>query len=349
MAVDDVPDVSDAVVPGAASTASSGARCDEPLKKEAVPGGRKFADMSSDEKDRWMKAYSRQAKDRYGGLERALREQLVSEGRLPASALWEDTRDDPTTTIELCVDEEFERTFTEAALGLALNVGPRGAIIVKRCVPGSSSASRRIPPGVMLTHIAGVPLEHPSLKEVQALLQGAERPLTLRLRQTEASLALAQASVRAAEAEREAYVRAIAAAKARYEEEMIPAPLETAAAFERTYTEARLGLCLSDASSSDGTRRRTVVRKCVPRTPSWKSGLPPDVVIVAINGKSVEFRRFKEVKKLIELAQRPVTIAFSAAEEPIAFPAGGRAGGSDRRGGGTVEPTAVPAYVRRPV
>ena len=36
-----------------------------------------------------------------------------------------------------------------------------------------------------------------------------------------------------------------------------------------------------------------------PRTPAYKSGLPEDVTIISINGKSVEFRRFKEVKKMI--------------------------------------------------
>ena len=69
---------------------------------------------------------------------------------LPPNALWEDQKDDPSTTIQLDINEEFERKFTEDALGIALNVGKRGAIVVKRCVPGSPSASRRIPPSWVL-------------------------------------------------------------------------------------------------------------------------------------------------------------------------------------------------------
>ena len=89
---------------------------------------------------------------RWSGMELALRRQMIEEGHLPPSALWEDVKDDPTSTVELCTDEEFNRAFTEDALGIALNVGNRGQIIVKRCVPGSPSASRRIPP-VSYTHL----------------------------------------------------------------------------------------------------------------------------------------------------------------------------------------------------
>ena len=236
------------------------------------------------------------------------------------------------------IKEEFERSFTEASLGIALNVGKRGTIIVKRCVPGSPSASRRIPPGVVLTHVGETPLGYPSLKEVQTLLQSAERPVKLRFRQTEASLAVAHQSVRAVAHERAEHERKQAEAKARFAEEMRPAEVtEQAETFTRTYAEARLGLCLVDGAS--GELRRTRVSKCLPRTPAWKSGLPENCCIVAINGKSVEFRRFKEVKKLIELAQRPVTIAFSTEEEPVTFPASARkAAGAE-----------LPAYARRPV
>jgi hypothetical protein len=47
--------------------------------------------------------------------------------------------------------------------------------------------------------------------------------------------------------------------------------------------------------------------------------------------------RFKEVKKLIELAQRPVTLSFSMEEDPV-FPVSAKKAAS-----------AVPAYARRPV
>ena len=49
-----------------------------------------------------------------------------------------------------------------------------------------------------------------------------------------------------------------------------------------------------------------------------------------------------QVKKLIELAQRPVTIDFSMAEE-VSFPA------APPRGARATEAGGVPAYVRRPV
>ena len=295
--------------------------------------------MTPEQVRQWVEQQAKACSNRYAGMERALRQQLIDEGILPPSALWEDVREDPSTTVQLCIEEEFTRKFTEAALGLALNVGKRGAIIVKRCVPGSPAASRRIPPGVILTHVNDTALEYPSLKDVQTMLQQAERPVALRFRQTDASLALAHDSVRAVKHERDEYERKLAEAKRQFAEEMKPAvDVETAERFERTYAEARLGLCLKDASSADG-RRRTVVSKCLPRTPAWKSGLPADVYIVAINGKSVEFRRFKEVKKLIELAQRPVTIGFSQEEEPT-FPANAKAKPSG---------DAVPAYARRPV
>ena len=83
---------------------------------------------------------------------------------------------------------------------------------------------------------------------------------------------------------------------------------------------------------------------CVPRTPSYKSGIPAGAAIVAINGKSLEFRRFKEVKKLIELAQRPITLDFSTEDEPT-FPRTGKA-----RVPGMDEGSApLPAYAFRPV
>lgn len=295
--------------------------------------------MTDEEVKKWVEDQAKMKVDRYAGLERALRESLIKEGVLPPSALWEDAKEDPSKTIQLCIDEEFERKFTEASLGLALNVGRRGAILVKRCVPGSPSASRRIPPGVILTHVGDTKLEYPSLKDVQSMLQQAERPVTLKFRQSEASMAIARASVRAVVHEREEHEQKAAESKACFEEEMKRVETETAEVFERTYSEARLGLCLVDDTDSEAGIRRTRVRKCLPRTPSWKSGLPENVCITAINGKSVEYRRFKEVKKIIELAQRPVTIAFST-EDDVTFPAPAK----------PANPTGdLPAYARRPV
>ena len=317
------PDVSDPGPPGSSST--------------DAPKAKGLADMTDEEARQWIEMQAKKKQNRYAGLERALRQQLIQEGVLPPSALWEDTAEDPSSTVQLCTDEEFERKFTEASLGLALNVGNHGTILVKRCVPGSPSASRRIPPGVVLTHVGDAKLEHLSLKDVQTMLQQAERPVKLKFRQTEASLALAHASLRKVASEREEHDRKVQAAKEQYAEEMLQVEEETAEVFTRTYAEARLGLCLKDASA-DG-RRRTLVAKCLPRTPAWKSGLPENVCITSINGKSVEFRRFKEVKKLIELAQRPVTIGFSREDEP-AFPATQKKPPKEGE---------LPAYARKPV
>ena len=319
------PDVSDPGPPGSSST--------------DAPKAKGLADMTDEEARQWIEMQAKKKQNRYAGLERALRQQLIQEGVLPPSALWEDTAEDPSSTVQLCTDEEFERKFTEASLGLALNVGNHGTILVKRCVPGSPSASRRIPPGVVLTHVGDAKLEHLSLKDVQTMLQQAERPVSLRFRQTDASMAIASASVRAVAQEREEHERRLTEARLRFEEEMRPVEPETALVFSRTYSEARLGLCLVDDSDEAAGTRRTRVRKCLPRTPSWKSGLPENVCITAINGKSVEYRRLKEVKKLIELAQRPVTIAFSM-EEEVSFPAARSR---------PQQAEDVPAYVLRPV
>lgn len=359
-----------AAPPAASDTAKPAAETSE---KDAEKKKNPFLEMSVDEIKEWVASQcvtrdrtqnpsaacallmssfgvlcdsAKRKESRYAGLERALRESLIKEGVLPPSAIWEDQKDDPSMTVELCIEEEFDRSFTEPALGLALNVGKRGAIVVKRCVPGSPAASRRIPPGVELMSINEEALQYPSLKEVQTTLQKAERPVKLHFRQTEASLALAHASVRAVRNERDEHVRKLEEAKARYEEEMRPAEIETAEAFERTFAEGRLGLCLKDASTPSGVRpkrRRTVVFKCLPRAPAWKSGLPEGAIVVSVNGKSVEFRRFKEVKKIVELAQRPVTIAFSTADEPVFPPTikKSRKIPSDA--------AAVPAYARKPV
>ena len=273
----------------------------------------------------------------WAGMERALREQMVKEGHLPKSILWEyeGIAADPTTTIELETDEEFLRTFTDPQLGLALNLGHRGALVVKRCVPGSPAASRRIPPGCELVEVNQKELMHLSLKDAQLILKDAERPVTLKFRQTEASRAIAQGSLKAAEDERTAAQRAKEEAKVKYEEEMRPTTPETAATFSRTYTQPRLGLVLHESED----KKRTSIKSCIPRMPAYKSGIPSGAVIVAINGKSVQFRRFKEVKKLVEIAQRPITIDFSMEDEPVYPPTTKKVPGQD----------GVPAYAFRPI
>jgi C-terminal processing protease CtpA/Prc len=281
------------------------------------------------------------------GIEMALRKQMVEEGHLPKSALWDTWAHDDgdaSTTIELETDEEFLRTFTEPQLGLALNNGPRGSIIVKRAVPGSPAASRRIPPGVMLIEVNEQKLEHLSLKEAQTLLKDAERPVKLKFKQTDTSRDLAQGSHKVANDEREADARAKAEAARLFAEEMRPATPTTELTFSCTYNAARLGLVLQEGEPRADGKKSTLVKMCVPRTPSYKSGIPAGAAIVAINGKSLEFRRFKEVKKLIELAQRPITLDFSTEDEPT-FPRTGKA-----RVPGMDEGSApLPAYAFRPV
>ena len=279
------------------------------------------------------------SKSGWKGLELALRKQMVEEGHLPKSCLWEDDTfdNDASTTIELETDEEFLRTFTEPQLGLALNVGYRGSIVVKRCVPGSPAASRRIPPGVMLVEVNEKKLEFISLKEAQTLLKDAERPVKLKFKQTDTSRTLAQSSVKSVQDELAADKRAKEEAKRKYEEEMRPVSPVTDETFSFTYNAAQLGLVLQE--SNDGEKKRTSIKMVVPRQAAYKSGIPAGAVIVAINGKSVEFRRFKEVKKIIQLAQRPITIDFSMEDEPT-FPQ------NAKRPPGKGE---VPAYAFRPV
>jgi C-terminal processing protease CtpA/Prc len=91
--------------------------------------------------------------------------------------------------------------------------------------------------------------------------------------------------------------------------------LETAETFSRTFECARTGMCLGDG----GGKGKTFVSKCLPGSAALKAGIPKGAVITAINCKSVEFRRFKEVKKLVQIATRPVTIDYSTEETPT-FP-----------------------------
>lgn len=286
------------------------------------------------------------------GVEVALRRQMVEEGHLPQSALcdtWAHNQHDASTTIELETAEEFFRTFTEQQLGLVINNGPRGSIIVKRAMPGSPSASRRIPPGVMLVEVNGRQLQQLSLRDAQTLLKDAERPVKLKFQQTETSRTLAQGSHKQADDERAADTDARAAAAARFAEEMRPATPTNEVRFERTYDAARLGLVLCESEQSANGTRVTRVKQCIPRSPSYKSGIPNGAAIVSINGKSVESRRMKEVKKLIELARRPVAIGFSMEDEPT-FPQTGQARVPVTGDDGRVASSSalLPAYALKP-
>lgn len=250
---------------------------------------------------------------KWAGIERALRAQAIQEGNLPPDHVTEATGASATLCLELA--EEFSRTFTEERLGIALNYGDKGRVIVKRCVQGSAAASRRIPPGAFVTRINGELLNHKSLEQVQQLIQKTPRPIRIDFEQSESSRTFAEGSRRQAahevEAEKAAQDALVAARRAA-EIERHTTKYETAETFSRTFTDERLGICLGDG----GGPGRTFVRKCLPGSAAFKAGVPPDVCITAINGKSVEFRRFKEVKKLLQIASRPVTVDFSREETP---------------------------------
>ena len=212
----------------------------------------------------------------------------------------------------------FTRTFAEATLGLRLAEDGRGGIVVKEAVEGTPAAQRCIPIGCYVTTVNDTSLANMSAKEVQRMLARAERPVTLHF---EPSKEMRQAAAARAEAADRA------------------TPLEKAETFSRQFTAARLGLILSEDQGSIPGKILTRIKATVPRSPARQAGVPPGSTIVAVNGKSVEWRKtYKEVKKLIELAQRPVTINFSAAEE-VVFP------------NGNADPARgqVPGYVLRPV
>lgn len=240
-----------------------------------------------------------------------------------------------------CFTETFERKFTEQSLGLVLNIGEQNRIILKRCMPESPASSRRIPPGVFVTTINGESIDHRSLKDVQKMIIKAERPITVGFAQSETSRAISQSSIKASEKEQADKKEAI---RQREEAAARTYPIEMAETFTREFVEARLGLALEEHPSG-----RTLIKHCLPHSPAAKDGVRPGVTITAINDHSVEFRRFKEVKKLIELAERPILIAFSGAEPPQ-YPQGGKRrsqkGVLRRNGSGADE--NVPAYALRP-
>lgn len=282
---------------------------------------------------------------KWNGIERALREQMIKEGNLAPDADAEAVGENATLALE--VADEFTRTFTEERLGIALNVGHKGRIIVKRCVEGTPAARRRIPPGAFVTKINDTSTDHKSLQEVQEMIKSGTRPLKIDFSQSESSKAIAENSRKVAskevQAQKEAHAAMIAARKAA-EIDRMTTTYETAETFSRTFTEERLGICLGDPGQDEDTGKdlkgKTFVSKCLPGSPAFKSGVPPDVLLVAINGKSLEFRRFKEVKKLLQMASRPVTIDFSAEEVPT-FPLN-----SGKTSSG---PTGVPGYAFRPL
>ena len=264
-----------------------------------------------------MRHYDRDG-GKWAGLERALRDQMIKEGNLPPSDDAEATGDSATMCLELA--DEFERTFTEDRLGLALNVGEKGRAIVKRCVQGTPASRRRIPPGVFLMHVNATSTEYKSLAQVQELIKTETRPLCLRFKQSESSRAIAEGSHRQAKlevVEEKATHEAAVAARKQAEIDRQTTVYETAETFSRTFAEERLGICLGDPGVA--VKGKAFVAKCLPGSVAFKAGVPPGAYVIAINGRSVEFRSFKEVKKLLQIASRPVTVDFSLEERPT-FP-----------------------------
>ena len=290
-------------------------------------------------------------------LERAFREQCVHDGILKPEGVEELERDDDAKrfagqrAVALEVADNFKRTFTEQKLGLRLNVGERSRIIVKGCIPDSPAASRRIPPGVFLDKVNEVSTEHRSLQEVQTMVQEATRPIHLEFSQSATSKDFAERSRhevskartnKAAAEKEEAERRAaeLAAANAARE------ALEQLPTFSVTFEERILGLALRDGKGDHGGKElgakgMCFVKRALPLSPAWRAGIPEGVRVIAINGKSAQLRRFKEVKKLIEIAPRPVTVDFSSEEKPT-WPHASRAKRPTTIGG-------VPSYALKPV
>ena len=75
-------------------------------------------------------------------------------------------------------------------------------------------------------------------------------------------------------------------------------PRESAATFERTFTEARLGIVLEEdtAAAQPGRTCVTRVKATIRHSPGDRALLPIGAAFVAINGKSVEFRSCKQVR-----------------------------------------------------
>mmetsp|Transcript_33777 Transcript_33777/g.88887 ORF Transcript_33777/g.88887 Transcript_33777/m.88887 type:complete len:309 (+) Transcript_33777:112-1038(+) len=274
-------------------------------------------------------------KSKWSGIERAFRDQCVRDGILKPEDVEELEKEDVkwlrgNRAIALEVEDTFKRIFTEQKLGLRLNVGDKGRIIVKSCVADTPAATRRIPPGVFLDTINDEATAHKSLQQVQQLMIDAKRPITLGFSQSTSSKAIAESSRREAagqcaeaRAAKVAEEKAEAARKAADEAAAAAAReiLEALPTFSVTFTEQCVGLALRDGGGdlggkSLGAKGHAFVKKSQPLSPAWRAGIPPDVRIVSVNGKSTQFRRFKEVKKMIELAPRPVTIDFSAEDDP---------------------------------
>jgi len=235
-----------------------------------------------------------------------------------------------TRAIALETADTFKRTFTEQKIGLRLNVGDRGRIIVKGSVADSPAASRRIPPGVFLDAVNEESTAHKSLKEVQTLMQEAKRPINLEFSQSASSKDIAERSRNEAASQvTEAAANKEAAEKAEAERKAAELAAAQAArerlgelsSFSVTFDDKCLGLALVDGDGDHGgkalgTKGNAFVKRTLPLSPAWRAGIPVDVRVVAINGKSTQFRRFKEVKKLIEISARPITIDFSAEDDP---------------------------------
>ena len=277
----------------------------------------------------------RSDKEKWSGIEKAFREQCVRDGILKPEDVKEMEESDAkwlsgNRVVALETAETFTRTFTEQKLGLRLNIGEKCRIIVKSCVSDTPAASRRIPAGVFLDTINGESTEHKSLQQVQTMMQESKRPIHLGFSQSSSSRAIAERSRREAALQADEAAAAKAAAEVAEEarraaeaaaSDAAREALEQLPTFSVTFTEQWIGLALRDGEGdlggkSLGAKGKTFVKKTQPLSPAWRAGIPPDVRIIAINGKSTQFRRFKEVKKLIEIAPRPVTVSFSAEEEP---------------------------------
>lgn len=73
----------------------------------------------------------------------------------------------------------FAATFTEEKLGIALGNDARGHVTIKRCLPGSVAENRRLPPGYYVLDINGTSTVGKNIKQVQKMIQLAERPMTI--------------------------------------------------------------------------------------------------------------------------------------------------------------------------
>ena len=186
--------------------------------------------------------------------------------------------------------EYFSRTYTEAVLGLAINVGgaDRGErIIVKRVMPNSASSKKRIPVGAIVNSVNGVSTVGCSLAEVQTMFAEGERPLTIEFWQHGGS-------------------------KLKTAPEAEQRPLETALTFSRTFHEQMVGLALTEGPRlGPDLPAGTIVKRTLPQSAAEYAGVPAGVYVTAINFRPTEGLSLKQVQKLVRDSSRPVTLFFA--------------------------------------